>query len=374
MTEVLPVSEKVSIWRRLGSAVEWLFGLVSLMGLLAVCSVVPLLNFLSLGYLLHVSGRVATTGRLRDGFVGVKTAAVLGRVAVGTWLVLWPLRIAVELWHDAVLISPESAPARLWHGVVLVLAAVSALHIVWSIIRGGRWWHFLWPQPRRFLSWMMRERKWSEMAAAFSSYVASLRLGYCFVLGVKGFFGALLWLAVPVVLMMLAGGLKTGPAVLLSFTGGLMLAWVALYLPFLQLKVACSGRFSDIWQWREVRRWFTQAPWAFWLALLVTLLLALPLYLLKIELTPRDLAWLPSVVFVLFIFPARLLAGWAVSRAQRRTEPRHWASRWLARLGLVPIGLAYGLVVMLMPYVSWNGVKSLLEQHAFMVPAPLMAL
>ena len=45
-----------------------------LMVLLALCSVVPVLNFLSLGYLLESSARVARSGRLRDGFIGVRLA------------------------------------------------------------------------------------------------------------------------------------------------------------------------------------------------------------------------------------------------------------------------------------------------------------
>ena len=113
---------------------------------------------------------------------------------------------------------------------------------------------------------------------------------------------------------------------------------------------------------------------AFWLAMLITLLFALPLYLLKIELPPREIAWLPSLLFVVFIFPARLLTGWAVSRALRHEQPRHWFFRWTSRFALVPVVLFYVLFVYLTQYLSWNGSASLLEQHAFMVPAPLMGL
>ena len=88
--------------------------------------------------------------------------------------------------------------------------------------------------------------------------------------------------------------------------------------------------------------------------------------LCDIELTPRELAWLPSLLFVIFIFPARILTGWAMNRALRQEQPRHWFPRWLARLGILPIGLAYVLVVYLTPYLSWNGALSLLEQHAFL--------
>jgi hypothetical protein len=95
---------------------------------------------------------------------------------------------------------------------------------------------------------------------------------------------------------------------------------------------------------------------------------------LKIELPPREIAWLPSLVFVLFMFPARLATGWAVSRAQRRQSPRHGFFRWGSRLGLVPVALVYAVFVYLTQYLSWNGTWSLLEQHAFLVPAPLMSL
>ena len=68
---------------------------------------------------------------------------------------------------------------------------------------------------------------------------------------------------------------------------------------------------------RHARRLFARAPLAFFVALLFTLVLALPLYLLKIEIVPREAAWLPSLLFVVSIFPARLLTGWALARAQR---------------------------------------------------------
>jgi hypothetical protein len=100
----------------------------------------------------------------------------------------------------------------------------------------------------------------------------------------------------------------------------------------LQAHFAQTDRFTALFELREVRRLFLRAPLAFWFALLITLLFAVPLYLLKIELTPRELAWLPSLLFVIFIFPARILTGWAMNRALRQEQPRHWFPRWLARL------------------------------------------
>src|SRR5262245_39482409 len=62
------------------SGVEFVFGLVALVVGLAVLAAIPVLQFLSLGYLLEAGGRVARSGRLRDGWIGVRTAARLGGV------------------------------------------------------------------------------------------------------------------------------------------------------------------------------------------------------------------------------------------------------------------------------------------------------
>jgi hypothetical protein len=207
-----------------------------------------------------------------------------------------------------------------------------------------------------------------------TDYVIGLRLPFYFWLGLRGFAGALVWLIVPVAILLVATRVPLGGSIVLSLLGGFLLLLVAIHLPFLQAQFAQTDRFSAMFELREVRRLFLRAPLAFWFALLITLLFAVPLYFLKIELTPRELAWLPSLLFVIFIFPARILTGWAMNRALRQEQPRHWFPRWLARLGILPIGLAYVLVVYLTPYLSWNGALSLLEQHAFLVPAPLMAL
>jgi len=321
-----------------------------------------------------VSGTVARTGRLRDGFIGVRKASVFGSIAAGVWLVVWPARIVSTFWKDAELIAPGSGIARAWYVGLIVVTLITILHILWASVRGGKLWHFLWPQPLRLLRWLRAPDKISGLRPVITGYIIGLRLPYYFWLGFRGFVGALAWLIVPVGILMSASSLPVGAAVIVSLIGGFLLFLVAIHLPFLQANFAQSGRFGALFDWREVRRQFVRAPLAFWFALLVTLLFAIPLYLLKIELTPRELAWAPSLLFVIFIFPARILTGWALSRALRREQPRHWFPRWTARLGILPIGLAYVLVVYLTPYLSWNGVLSLLEQHAFLVPAPLMAL
>jgi hypothetical protein len=190
-------------------------------------------------------------------------------------------------------------------------------------------------------------------------------LPYYFWLGVRGFAGALLWLALPVTLLALAPR-----APVLGWLGSALLAIVALYLPFLQTRFAAERRLGALFEVRAVRRYFMRAPVAFLVALWSTLLFALPLYLLKIEMVPREAAWLPSLVFLAFIFPARLLCGWACSRAERRVLPRWWGFRWTARMLMVPAVLLYVLVVFFSQYTAWHGVWSLYEQHAFLLPVP----
>ena len=133
-------------------------------------------------------------------------------------------------------------------------------------------------------------------------------------------------------------------------------------------------RVRALFDRRAIRDRFRRAPWAFAFALLVLLLAAIPLYLLKIEMIPREAAWLPCLVFVLFLAPARLLTGWAYARSARRERPRHWLLRLLGRLAIVPAALLYVLVVFAAQYTSWGGASSLLEQHAFLVPVPFLGL
>lgn len=361
--------------RAVAAAFTWMLGVASLVLGLAILSVVPVLNFLSLGYLVHASGRVAETGRLRDGFVGVRKALVLGRFVLGTWLVFLPVRIVSGLWRDAELIAPGGPTSRSWRVALLILTLVTLLHVVWACLRGGRLVHFIWPAPKRFIKWLSSPSGLSDMRAQVVGYVASLRLPYYFWLGARAFAGAFLWVVIPVGIMIFGAQLspeKGGG--LFPVIGGFLLMLVVMHLPFLQTHFAQQNRFRALFEVRAVRNMFQRAPVAFWLSLLITLLFALPLHLLKIELPPREIAWLPSLFFVMFIFPARLLTGWAVNRAKRRRLPRHWLFRWGGRFALLPVALFYVLVVYLSQYLSWYGSLSLLEQHAFMVPAPLMSL
>jgi hypothetical protein len=100
----------------------------------------------------------------------------------------------------------------------------------------------------------------------------------------------------------------------------------------------------------------------------------LPPFLLKIEFVEREIAGVESLVFVALIAPARLLAGWALGRGRRHTQPRFFLVRWLSRVGMLPLAFVYAIVVSLSRYTSWYGSWSLFEQHAFLLPAPFLGL
>ena len=106
------------LWRLLvrvacgfASLVEWLFGLLSLVLLLSTLAALPVVRLLTLGYFLESAASVARSGRLRDGFVGVRKAARVGGVAAGMWVSLLPAWFAGLYARSAALINPGGGTA-----------------------------------------------------------------------------------------------------------------------------------------------------------------------------------------------------------------------------------------------------------------------
>ena len=356
------------LWAGADAAWDWLFGVVSLIGGLALLATLPIVQLLSLGYLLEVSGRVARTGQLRSAFVGVRKAARVGSLVVGAWVLLLVPRLLASLWNDALLIDPASSASRMLSIATPLITGWVILHTAAACWRGGRLRHFLWPRPIKFLRELPRRTSYNETRDAVYDFVVSLRLPYYFWLGVRGFVGGLIWLALPVTLL-LAGV----DAPLLGLAGAMLLAGVAIVLPLLQARMAASNRFADVFAFRAACGDYLRAPVAVLLAVSATLVFAVPLYLAKIELIPREAAWLPSLLFVMSVWPARLLSGWAIARAERHRGG--WIRRLLSLGGvlvLLPLALTYVAIVYLTQYVSWYGMASLYEQHAFLVPVPFL--
>lgn len=357
-------------WRWTADALETLFGAATLFVALAVLAATPIANLLALGYLFESSGRVVRSGRLRDGLIGARKAARVGSIVLGTWLCLLPLRAVSNVWQAAYLIDPASEATRNWRGVLVTLTVVMLVHILWAWQRGGRLRHFVWPAPVRFARWLFRGGKYVAARDAVWEFVAGLRLPYYFSLGLRGFLGSAAWLVVPVTMLALATLWANAAGAIVGLIGGLLLTIVVVYLPVMQARFAASGKWGDLFAMREARHTFHKAPIVILLAVVVLLAGAMPLYVLKIELLPHEVTWLPSLLFVATIWPARLAVAWAVSRAARREHVRSWPVRWGARLALVPVAIAFVGLVYLSPTLLWNGVWSMYEQHAFLTPAP----
>ena len=85
-----------------------------------------MLNFLSLGYMLEAGGRVSRSGRIRDGFIGVRVAARLGGIVLMTWLAVIPIRLLADWAHAATIIDPDgrAAGARDWGFPALLVGVV----------------------------------------------------------------------------------------------------------------------------------------------------------------------------------------------------------------------------------------------------------
>jgi len=344
-------------------------GIVTLIVGLAIVATVPILQFISLGYLLEVSGRIGRTGRIRSGFIGLKPAGVIGLFLAAGGIIWLILRYLSSMAINAEIIAPASGAGRTWGflavlGVGVLTAAAVAVFLVVQ-----------WLRPSTYAD--LRDGLWHMVAR---------RLPYYFWLGLRGFIGGVIWLLVPVTLLVAAALLpdagRTDASVLgavLRLIGGIGLIVVAFHLPLLQTQMAATGQFGAMFRCGQVYALFWRAPLVFGIAVTALLLSALPLYLLKIELVPADAAWLPSLAFVMFIFPARVLAGWAYvrgSRPERGVRPPRFLLRAVmcSLSAMLMIGVAgfYAVIVFFSQFTVWHGVWGMYEQHAFLLPVPFL--
>src|SRR6185436_8240844 len=144
--------------RFVGWLIRSLFGIASLILLLALIAAIPIVNFVALGYLLEVEGRLARTGRLRDAFPLIDLAPRLGSIALGLWLWVFPLRLLSDAAADARLIDPGSRSDILLHGLVRVLAVGIGIHLCLALARGGSVGAFF--RPIKNVRWLLA--RWRE--------------------------------------------------------------------------------------------------------------------------------------------------------------------------------------------------------------------
>jgi len=366
-----PIQQFVGLARSFATFVEWCFGFAALLVGLAVLAAIPVLQFLTLGYLLESGGRLARTGKFGEAFIGIRLAARLGGIGLACWLFLLPIRLLADYAYTAAIIDPAGPQTQLWRFGLFALIVATGLHLGMGIALGGKLRHFASPfNVLWLLLRIIRGGYYAKARDAVWDTAVSLRLPYYFWLGLRGFAVGSIWIILPVSMIAL-GRLEYPIAKIIGFIGGGTLIVILPYVPFLQMRMAEKNRFAEGFNWLEVRRTFRKSPWLHAFAFFVSLLFAVPLYLLKIEAVPSEAAWLPSLLFVAFIFPSKVLTGWALARANRRELPRHVFFRWTGRMVFWPAATAYVIVVFFTQFTSWNGVWSLYEQHAFLVPVPM---
>ncbi len=359
--------------------ISGLFCLASLAALLAVLTAIPILQLIAFGYLLDVAGRLVTGEKFRNSLPNLQRAGMIGLAVVAVFVASLPTQLLVHWESVAQLIDPGSAQAGVLRLLAIMSSLFATLYLLWAWARGGQLRHYLWPQPLRFVAECWRWSTWKEVPDRLWEFTVSLELPRLFWLGARGAVATLIWL-IPGMIIIAAN--RSGETGLAGLVGGLSLiamGFALLYLPMLQAHFAAENRFSAMFEVRTIRQHFKAAPWAWFAAMLLGLVvLPVPLYLLKVEATPREVAWLPCIVFVAFILPARIVEGLALRRARRKISEggasSRWStlSRWTVRLLMLSVVGTYLAFLTVSQFTSWDGLPTWVEQHAILFPRPFI--
>ena len=351
------------------------FQYLSLVTILAIMTALPLIQLIAFGYLLDVAGKLARGSRLGEAVAWRETAGRLGLAAIVLFLLSLPIQLLAHWSVAAEIITPGALNARLMRLAAVVLAFMALAYVSWAWVRGGRLRNYLWPAPIQWLMSFWRPSIWFDGADRFIQMVRSLELLRLLWLGIRGALATLIWLLPATVIIAAERNGRTGLAGLIGAIAFICLGIALMYLPMLQANFAAENRFLAMFSVRKIRQDFKHAPWAWWGAMFATLVLPIPLYLLKIEPPPRELIWLPTWFFILLMLPARIACGLALRRARRLTlKTGRWAfvMRWTARLAIPPLVGVYLLFVYLSQYLSWDGLQTWIQQHAVLVPVPFV--
>jgi hypothetical protein len=363
-------------WRHPLRFIGWVcslcFGIVSLVLLLAVIAAIPIVNFVALGYLLEAEGRVGRTGKLRYALPLLPLAPRLGGLALGLWFWMLVLRLVADAASDAATIAPGTAVARGWQMGLWLTSAAVGCHVLLAVARGGGLWCFF--RPIKNARWLWNEWRrggyLTRAEAAVREFVSALRIPHHFWLGLRGFLGTLAWLLVPTLLFAALQDPDRPEQVVLMLLGGGLLLPVLSWAPFLQAHFAAENRMSAFRELGVIRELYRRAPFLFSLAVVVLYALSLPLYLFKVAAPPRDALWYFTLIFVVTIYPGKILVAWAYARALRRGRRRWWPWRWLWGLVLPPILAFYLFLLFFTPAIGAAGRRVLFDHHALLLPTP----
>jgi len=352
-------------------AVTAVYHTIGTVFVLAIVAAIPVANVWVLGYFLDAQGRLALSGRWRDGFPDIRSISRLASIGLGFLICLFPLKLLADAALDArIIASGSTADVRL-HFLLNLAAVLMTLHLCLALARGGGLSCFFRPiKNARWLRRQIRERHyWQSAGQEIRQFLSTLQIRSRFWLGLRGFLAAAVWLTIPTFLYAFAKS-SQGPEILVTIVGGLLLVPVLCWLPLLQARFSAERRFAAGFQLPTIRQIYRQAPLAVTAAVIGTLLLALPLYLAKIVLPPRDAMWLVTLLFIVSIWPVKLLTGWAYYQGNRRETAAWWGFRWSGRLVMVPLVAFYVFLLLFTQGLGEHGKWVLFEHHAFLLPSP----
>lgn len=348
------------------------FGAVSLLLMLAILAAIPIVNLFVAGYLIDVQGRLAREGKFGHALPLIHLAPRFGSIVFGTWLFLFPLRLVTSLASDAALIAPESIASVGWQRVHAVFTVLIFFHLLFALARGGSWPCFF--RPVKNVRWVVSKLKAGTYLQSADShirgFIADLRIPDYFSLGFRGCLGAMLWLFPPTLLFAAAREPKGG-AFVVTLLGGGLLALALSWLPLLQTRFAITNRFRAFFDLKSARLLQSRSPLLWLLAYTVCFGLSLVLYLFKIVAPPADALWFFTLIFLVTIYPTKLIIGRLVFHSRDKARPpRIW--RW----SLKPITTAllwfYVFVLFFTQFIGANGKAVLFSHHLFLVPSPFI--
>lgn len=346
----------------------WSYGCLVI--LISAVAAIPILQFAAFGYLLECSSRMSRKLSWSECIPGQQTArrVLVAAVCVGlSWLAVWYI---TDLAYTAELIEPGNPNGRRIRVASFLLSYAWVIWVGWALFRGGRFRDFAWPAPVRFVKTIWRAETWRQAEDRLWNLVASLHLPRLMWTGLLASIGAILWLAVPSGMIMLALSRPGDGTALLGIIGVLLMTWVLAMVPFLQVQFTTDRNIRSLFQYKRVREAYKRVPWSMLAGILILFLFATPLYLLRIEPLPKDLTWILTFFFVFFLFPAHLAIGWAWGRYQRSVKRTHWFWRYVAWGPQLAILLAYIGILYFAKFTSWEGGYVFLLQHTVLPPVP----
>jgi hypothetical protein len=257
---------------------------------------------------------------------------------------------------------------------LFILQIVIAIHLMLAISRGGKPGCFF--RPIKNLRWIFQQTLTStgraELSTGVEQVMELVKPVHHFWLGLKAFFGAVLWLLIPDGLLVAysAPG-RTSPIFgVLSFIGVVLMIPVTAWLPMLQVHQAVTGKFRAIFSIRIARQIIRNAPLSWMMTTVLMYAMTFPLYLAKIRLLPSDAMLLLTPFFIILTYPARILVAWAYHRGTSHAHPAWLPFRWGTRIVMLPLLFAHAVFLFFTPAISELGKNAPLENQAFLGPVP----